>query len=340
MWTNVSSSILLAYSGTMQTWLVRAALTMTLLVCGVAMNRHQVNANPVPAGMMRVAASQSDAFIENKGQWDSRALFMASSPGVDVWVTETGVAYDFNRTEIVPLQGPGRPDETPRHRRRQGHVVRMEFLGGRPSQVTGEGELAGKYNYFIGSKPEGWATGARRFSEAVSEQVYEGVQARWYFDRGAPRYDLVVSPGADPRQIALRFEGALGLSTDGRVLTLGTSMGEVRQAELRAYQEANGRQQVVPCSMEVHGNVLRFNLGSYDTATELVIDPLVWCTYLGGNAGDPIDFVSVGSDGGVYASGQAESSDFPTSIGAYDRSNSGGDAVAAVGTECATRSTA
>src|SRR6187551_1728676 len=36
-------------------------------------------------------------FVENKGQWPGEVLFMTRMAGVDVWITDHGVVYDFNK---------------------------------------------------------------------------------------------------------------------------------------------------------------------------------------------------------------------------------------------------
>ena len=36
-------------------------------------------------------------FVENKGQWPGEVLFMTRIAGVDVWITDHGVVYDFNK---------------------------------------------------------------------------------------------------------------------------------------------------------------------------------------------------------------------------------------------------
>ena len=243
-------------------------------------------------------------FIENKGQWDSRALFLARSAGANVWITETGAVYDFKAIS-------------------NGHVVRMEFEGGTPSSVVGEGEKPGTYSYFIGKDRSKWASGVRRFEEARTERVYEGIEARWYFDEGRPRYDLVVAPGADPRVIAMRFDGATGLRAQGRTLTLGTSLGAVSHAGLYAYQSIEGRTREVECGFRANGNVARFDVGDYDPTLPLVIDPIIWSTFLGGDGYDQANRVVLEADASVIMAGYTTSTDFPTSVGAYDLSLGG-----------------
>ena len=266
--------------------------------------------------------AQTNAFIENKGQWDSQADFLNQLPDLNMWVTADGLVLDFHKftrtNEVNPSPKLDRPEGV-----LQGQVVHMNFQNANQTAPQGANLQKAPFNYI---RPQGTIKGVRRYGEALAANIYNGVSARYYLDHGAPRYDLVVEPGADPNQIAIKFDGANRLSVlSNGDLAIETSLGTVEQKGLAVYQGEEQTRTLVPSAMAVEGNTLRFQIGSYDKTQSLVIDPIIFSSYLGGGGGgglgDKALSVSPAVDNnGVweqYIAGIAESPDFPVTTGAY-----------------------
>jgi hypothetical protein len=286
------------------------------------------------------AASQF-SYIQNTGQWADSILYCARSGGLTTWITRTGVVYDFHRR--VPK--PGMDDNAMldphfdlRHAhdsdRIEGHVVKMRFVGGQTiTQHQGLHKRETYHNYFLGQDSSKWLSRVPLWGEVRLQEVYAGVDMRLYEEGGAPRFDYIVRPGADPSQIALDFEGTDGVrtATDGR-LVLATSLGEVALQGLYAYQEQNGKRVQVACAFRVQntGNTVpttSFALGDYDPTLPLVIDPLVYSTYIGGLSNDLMRAIAVDGTGAVYIAGRSQAG-YPTTVGAYQTVHGGmGDVI-------------
>jgi hypothetical protein len=228
-------------------------------------------------------------------------------------------------------------------KRLQGDVVKMSFVDANVSRTTGQKPLPGSINYFTGKDLAHCATKVPHFAEAVSGNVYKGVDTRYYLDKGTPRYDLIVNPGADPSKVALKFEGA----EDVRVLPNGnlaikTSIGQMEQSGLQAYQQIGSTRVPISCQMTASGGVVRFNVSSYDHANALIIDPIIKPQatpqikmsqlIFGGYENGPdyipregglnslfVDMCLDSQDNMAYI-GYGSDAAFPTSTGAYQRS--------------------
>ena len=211
---------------------------------------------------------------------------------------------------------------------RTGDVVGISFEGASTTpSAHGVDRQPGVRNYFIGNDRSHWASGVRLYSSARVERLYDGIDALFYLDAGRPRYDLVVAAGADPAQVKMKIEGGRGVSlaADGS-LSIATKMGVLEQRGLYAYQEIAGERHQVACSFVVgRDGRVSFAMGSYDRTRALVIDPLVYSTYLGGNDFDQANGIAVDASGNAYAAGSTQASDFPV-VGEYQRDKSLRDA--------------
>lgn len=127
--------------------------------------------------------------------------------------------------------------------------------------------------------------GVPGYGRVRAKGVYPGVDVVFYGRDGMIEYDFVVLPKADPNQIRIRFGGAAKLSVDpSGDLVIGT--GKARFAiGVRLCIEKDGRRTQVAGTYELEkGHRVRFQLGAYDTARPVVIDPvLTYNTYLGGS---------------------------------------------------------
>ncbi len=212
----------------------------------------------------------------------------------------------------------------------------MRLDGANPStHVSGASPLPGRSNYFIGNDASKWRKNIPQFARVEYQAVYPGVDLVYYGDQGQLEYDFRVAPGADPKQIALSFQGATARidPADSGDLILSTGDGDVRFHAPRIYQRtvnalvrALTSRQAHPAEMrrqpprrsiagsfrQLAGNKIGFVIGDYDHSRELVIDPtLSYLSYVGGNGTELLTQVAVDSAGLIYVAGSTTSSTFP-----------------------------
>lgn len=295
----------------------------------------------------KVAQANADAmqknaalFRENKGQWDKRANFLSQNPGLDYWVTNDGLVLDFYRT--VSHYKPQAIDKNNlrfdksnnalNSTSREGHVVKVEFVGGNKAPMPAAfGPLGHLTDFMVGPKSR-HARGVRSFQEVGQQGVYNGIDVRHYRDAGQIRYDFIVKPGANPNAVKLKFSGAdVAIVGDKTSLKIKTSIGDASFANLYTYQPVGNTRRVVKSAFKrIADNEIGIELGAYDPRLPLVIDPLVYGSYLGSDQGGDVpsdeflNGVAVDKQGNLYAVGVTSSPYFPVNFGAYDRYNPDG----------------
>ena len=265
--------------------------------------------------------SQSDHFIENKGQWNEAALFLANEYGMKTWITETGIVFD-HYTDLH--------SEINEEKARKGHVVKMSFLEANNIKEIITNDASGYYfNYLLGNDRNNWAAKVRSYRSVELKNIYKNIDLKYYFDKGNVRYDFWINPKGDAENILLSFEGAdnTKLSEHGDLI-IETSVGNFMNGELYAYQIINGKKEEVECRFEkVADNTYGFELGTYNRKYPLIIDPLVYSTYLGGADDDEITCMATDDDDNIYIGGNTESNNFPTTTGAYQTNRLGWDDI-------------
>jgi hypothetical protein len=213
-------------------------------------------------------------------------------------------------------------------------VVRMTLAGitdqGQSIEASGEDQLPGKVNYFLGNDPNRWRTDLPTYAKVRYNSVYPGVDLVYYGNQRQLEYDFVVAPGANAARIRLQFATAnrlqLRISPDGD-LVLQSAEGEAVFHKPVVYQKRNGVRQTIPAGFQfVAKNTIGFRLGAYDHARPLIIDPvLTYSTYLGGSGtngmGDQGNGIAVDSAGNAYVVGTAYSANFPITTISFQNQN-------------------
>jgi Abnormal spindle-like microcephaly-assoc'd, ASPM-SPD-2-Hydin/Beta-propeller repeat len=244
------------------------------------------------------------AFEANSGQTDERVKFLARGAGYTVFLTDRDATLRLER----PAAGRG------------GHaaesVVRLTLADANAHPVAHAIEQqAGHANYFVGSDPQKWRRNVPEFARVKFDAVYPGIDLVYYGRQGRLESDYVVGPGADPKRITLRVEGAdrIRLNTEGDAI-LSTAAGDVSLHQPVAYQESGaGRTEVAANYVELATGALGIHVGAYDSKLPLVIDPVVgFSTLLGGSSGvSSGNAIAVDAAGDVYIVGTTSASDYP-----------------------------
>jgi hypothetical protein len=236
------------------------------------------------------------SFQPNRGQSDGRVRFLATGPGLGLFLTRDGATVSFG-----------------------GADVSMRFLGAGDSSIAGVDRLPGTVNYLnAGDSPGSDEIGIPTFEGVRYQDVWPGIDARFYGNQQHLEYDFDVASGASVGAIKLRFAGQrhLAIGRDGALL-LDLGGRTLRQPPPRTTQLVAGRPHLVPSRYVLRGEGrVGLAVGAYDHARPLRIDPkLLYSTYLAQGIESPVYAIAVDSRGSAYITGQTTSPDFPRSPG-------------------------
>lgn len=263
-----------------------------------------------------------DGFIENKGQWHKNALFLTHTKEGDVWITRKGIAFSFTKAIAVSqkssVQSSAKKESIVFERKE--HAVHMEFVKASfdNARIEKLSVLPGVQHYILGNDPQKWQKDVHAYKEVLIKGLYKGIDARYYREAGSMRYDFIVAPQADVSQIRFTLLGAKSWSVNRNenVLSIQTNHGEYQHAGLKAYQIVEGKQEIVPCAFAQSGDYVTFDVKKKYKNLPLIIDPIVYSTFLGGSgSNEMVNDVAVDVNfrqkEEAYYVGTTKSSDFP-----------------------------
>jgi len=298
---------------------------------------NEISAKPGMSGAQaQVVASFGKlplSFEANQGQADGQVKFLAHGHGYALFLTgdeavlelqDSGFGIQDSGTSAKYIGSrTGSLIQNPKSKI-QNQVLRFRLAGAKPNaEVSGQDELPGKVNYFIGNDPKKWRANVPTYAKVKYRNVYPGIDLVYYGNGSAGgqlEYDFIVAPGADANAIALDVRAVRELplridATGG--LVIPAKGGEVRFNKPTIYQPGANSSAVRGSFRLDAQNRVRFELGPYDHSRPLVIDPaLTFSTYLGGSgaviSGSTGKAIAIDWSGNIYITGSTSQTDFPT----------------------------
>ncbi len=277
------------------------------------------------------------AFEPNQGQTDSQVQYLSHGGGYTLFLTSGEAVLVLQK----PQTGPHSKFSMAKEMKKGGRVsipsapvsqtppvtLRMKMVGAQSGRAfQGMEQLPGISNYLIGNDPSKWHTHVPQYAKVQAEEIYPGVDMVYYGNQRRLEYDFVVKPGADPKSIHLKYEGAKGSAVNAQGdLELQVDGGKVAFKSPKVYQEREGQRTEVNghYRMERDGGV-GFEVKDYDKTKPLVIDPVLdYSTYLGGDNTDGGFGIAVDGSGDAYVTGYSASTNFPTTSEAFQTASEG-----------------
>lgn len=245
-------------------------------------------------------------FEENQGQWKSGVRYAARGNGYTVALTGRGATLAV---------GGGR------------HIEMTLEHANRNARVEPDGRLKLRTDYYLGDRSH-WHARIASYSRVRYGQIYPGIDLVYYGTQSQLEYDFVLSPGADPRAVRMKFDAAsrLSLNPEGDLVINGGE-GTVIEKRPVIYQQdpaSSARAEVQGGYVLLGRNTVGLRLERYDPKRALVVDPvLAYSTYMGGSLTDYITAVQTDNQGNLYVAGATGTSDLVAGSSAYSTANEG-----------------
>ncbi|HTS45762.1 MAG TPA: hypothetical protein VMH01_15285, partial [Puia sp.] len=297
-------------------------------------------------------------FIENKGQWDSRISFRAQINNGNFLLQKQGFtvvmynpddmeairqlrhglahsASDKGAARLLPADIKTQVSGSNNMRIIRSHAYQVSFVNGNDNvEIIPDKPLPTYNNYFIGNDRSRWASHCQVYQGITYKNIYPNIDLRYYTDNGTMKYDIIVHPGADPDNIAMKYTGADKLTVKDNQLTTHTSITDMKEFLPHSYQLTQSGRTDIDCKYVLeNNNVVKFKLKNYRKDATLIIDPVeVFCTFTGSRSDNWGYTATYDNSGNLYAGGivlddfgPGSGNGYPVSVGAFQSTFQGGD---------------
>ena len=201
--------------------------------------------------------------------------------------------------------------------------IELSFKSCNKITPKGIGEIDCRTNYILGNR--GNQFGVKTYSSVEYDQIWPGIKLIYSAKSGLMKYEFHIQPDTDPSIIEVNCEGHDEIIITKTSIVIRIGEQQIIDKNLVILQE----------DKKIHGEffplgsgTFGFKIESYDKSKHIIIDPLLYSTYLGGSsldsAGQYSDCIAVDDFGNVYVTGYTKSGNFPD-VNAYDSTYGGND---------------
>ena len=276
-------------------------------------------------------------YIKNKGQWDSIINYKVNIQGGNLFLEDHILTYVFHDAhalhELHELEHELGEDFHSEDYSIDAYAFKVELLNtNNTPTITGNNPRDEYYNYFIGNNPEKWAGNVPLYKGVSYQSIYNGIDLDLYSQNLNLKYDFIVSPGADPNQIQLKYQHVKNVHLVKGELHIDIGFNTIIEQKPIAFQNINGTQVEVECNYIFNNKQLSFEFpNGYDETYELIIDPvLIAATLSGSTVTNYGHSATYDTEGNIYTGARNFGVGYPTTTGAFQLNYGGGGTDIAV----------
>ncbi len=174
----------------------------------------------------------------------------------------------------------------------------LTFENSRVVNPRGINETESRFNFFLGNR--GTHTDVRSVRSVVFEELWSGIDLVYDNSPKGAKYEFRLSPGSNPDDIRIRISNHDEFEISRSSLSMTKNGQSFIDEGLVAFQDGK---EVEVSFLEIGPDCFGFSVTDYDDSQILIIDPIVYSTYVGGLEADQSYDIAVDSSGAVYVTG-------------------------------------
>lgn len=155
----------------------------------------------------------------------------------------------------------------------------------------------------------GAMTKALPLGKVLYQNLWDGISLTYESTKaGITESTYHLAPGADVSRIRLRYNVPVEMQKDGS-LQFKFNTGNLTESAPIAWQEIGGKRKPVDVAFGIHDGTIGFQVGNYDRAQPLIIDPTYkWHTFYGSSGYHAAQGMVTDGSGNVYVTGYSANS--------------------------------
>ena len=151
-----------------------------------------------------------------------------------------------------------------------------------------------------------------RYDSIILRDLWDGIDIEYYFDEGVLKYDITLDHYANPADIRICVEGHKEIEVYYSSLNFWMSDSlSISDGGLYTYYQ-DTRENIDSGFILYGNNVYGIELEGYDRSRKVVIDPLVFSTFINSKWMEYAVRTRYSKNGEYYVTGFVGSSEFPT----------------------------
>lgn len=289
-------------------------------------------------------------FVENVGQFDPAAHFHVRGQSGGLWLTADALWLTMQRNDEGGMMNDRLPSPVARPSSSVGVNLKLTFVGANPNpRLEPFGRSTTKVSFFTGQNAAQWRPDVPVWSGVRYADLYPGLDLVLASNNGQlqPRLVCKADCSSALEAVRLRVEGAESLTlldrdaeqsaalsnaldvplqrSGAEAVLIHTAAGDLTWPLLLVVNQDGAPTRTLTDTPATIGNeiIAPFSASTPMAGPAVMPAYLSYSTFLGGSDWDNGLSIAPDSTGNTYVTGFTYSSDFPTTVGAYDTISNG-----------------